>query len=465
MRRKSWLIAAGLIGLLFGQLALAGGSPIWAEYVQGPKFTITNKSGFPDNQVNVILVGIPNSAKKPHGDDDFHRINWNTKEFPVISTADNTVPIGATSYADYSTTLDKLSQDQDGNRYFYLPKAVDQSIPSSLFGIGSTRIYFSHQKPVYLRVISSNSLAQPNITNTSDPNFATFFDWFELAVDIDGTFHGNTTNVDFTGMPILFEVKNASETFGPTGMQRSRREIYQAFESYPVSFWGKLVTPTRIVAPGHGMDLGIFPVFVMSNYIYYCWDYWSKNTLRMYYLGTWWEGGVAMEDPNLPLVLTGLDGPHKDEIYLIYYPHPKDVFLCNGNLGGTSDTDKSLKNQVASALNRHVFHLAPYTAAYPAHPTEFPWGAYAPPSGAGGYLYYQANGLVDDPNIAILNQWNTYSQLLHQLSYNGKIYGFAYDDNNHQSDSLDVAAATEIRVTINNCLLPVITPVLNLLLD
>ena len=35
MRRKSWSLAACLIGLLFTQLALAGANPLWAQYVTG----------------------------------------------------------------------------------------------------------------------------------------------------------------------------------------------------------------------------------------------------------------------------------------------------------------------------------------------------------------------------------------------------------------------------------------------
>jgi hypothetical protein len=169
-----------------------------------------------------------------------------------------------------------------------------------------------------------------------------------------------------------------------------------------------------------------------------------------------------------PLVLLGTEGTHKDESYIIWYPNPEEVFLCS-NLPGTEAVLKDLRNQVFSAINRHVSHLPPYTEPYPSHPTEFPWQAYSPPSGAGGNMFYQANGLVDDPGVTTYNQWNTYSQVLHELAIQvdgkGKIYGFAYDDNAKQSDSLDVAAATEFRLTINNCLLPNMEPILYLLLD
>jgi hypothetical protein len=209
--RKASLVAAVLAGLLLGQLALAGGTPLWAQYVPGPKFTIVNKSGFPDKQIHVLLIGIPNSEKVAK---NFHHILWAhdgfLATFPIIDPGDNTVDIGGKKYADYSTTLDKLSKDGDGNYYFYVPKAVDSSVPSSQYGIGSTRVYLSYQKPVYVQVISATSLAQPNIANTSAPNFNTFFDWYELAVDVDGTSHSNTTKVDFLGMPIEHLVKNAT---------------------------------------------------------------------------------------------------------------------------------------------------------------------------------------------------------------------------------------------------------------
>ena len=58
---------------------------------------------------------------------------------------------------------------------------------------------------------------------------------------------------------------------------------------------------------------------------------------------------------------------------------------------------------------------------------------------------------------------NVYSKILHQLSFDGTIYGFAYDDNAKQASYLD-GVATDIILTIGNCRGSV-TPLLGLLLD
>ena len=58
---------------------------------------------------------------------------------------------------------------------------------------------------------------------------------------------------------------------------------------------------------------------------------------------------------------------------------------------------------------------------------------------------------------------NVYSKILHQLSYDGTIYGFAYDDNNDQASYIS-GVATDVILTINNSR-GSITPLLGLLLD
>jgi hypothetical protein len=87
----------------------------------------------------------------------------------------------------------------------------------------------------------------------------------------------------------------------------------------------------------------------------------------------------------------------------------------------------------------------------------YPW-PYKKALAPGAAEYYQQNGLTMENY-----KTNVYSKLLHELSYDGTIYGFAYDDNNRQASYID-GVATDIILTINNSR-GSITPLLGLLLD
>lgn len=475
MRRKSWLAAAGLIGLLFTQLALSEGSPLWAQYVPGPKLTIINNSGYPDNEVYLVFLARPYSETDPH---NTHRLCWQHDEFlatfPILDpNFDNTVTVpGANSnpYADYSTTLDKLQRDAvTGHRYFYLPQKVDETIPNNKAGFDSGRLWISFKKPVYFHVFIDPTYhwltyTQPTFANPTDANYTTIYDFFEpqLAVSPDGinTVHADTTNVESVAMPMLYELKNGATSLGKKGLAQPLRTLRGAFLADPV-FKG-LVIPTCIMAPGHGIELGKLSSTYYDTYVNYCWQHWTDNLLAFVYFGTWWSGTV--DSVTHKLALTGwYNGA--TETHYIDKPPSRDIFFCNGVFNGTgSDSgtlptffqrDAALKNQVASALNRTVMHLPPYHSLTL---TEYPWQAYAPPTGSGGYLFYAQNGLTADNY-----KTNVYSKILHQLSYDGKIYGFAYDDNANQSSYID-GVATDVILTIGNCR-GSITPLLGLLLD
>jgi hypothetical protein len=257
---------------------------------------------------------------------------------------------------------------------------------------------------------------------------------------------------------LLYELKNGAASLGKKGLNRPLRALRGAFLSDPV-FKG-LVTPVGIMAPGHGIELGKLSSTYFDNYVTHCWKHWSDNLLAFVYYGTWWSGTV--DSTTHQLALTGWYNGARETHY-IDKPPSKDIFLCNGVFNGKVHDpiaeyiirDAGLKNMVASALNRTVMHLPPYHSLTL---TEYPWQAYAPPTGSGGYLFYQQNGLATDNY-----KTNVYSKILHQLSFDGTIYGFAYDDSANQASYID-GGATDIILTIGNCR-GSITPLLGLFLD
>lgn len=480
MRLRNFsLVLTILGGLLLAQLTLAGANPLWAQYVTGPKLTIINNSGHPASQIHLVFLARPFSETLGY---NTHRIKWGDKTFPIINPADDTVTFGDYNYANYSTTLDKLSRDPaTGNYYFFLPKKENSAVPNNKAGFDSGRLWISFKTPCYFRVtnlpppdgVGHLTYAAPALWNASDPNVNTVFDFFEpmLAVSVDGTtctVKADTSNIESVAMPLLYQLYNNETLVGnkTKGLNRPLRELRQPFLADPV--FKSLVTPVGVLAPGHGIDINKFPPDYYNNYINYCWDYWKDNLLAFVYYNTWWSGTV---DPTShTLALTGWYGG-ATETHYIGKPTGKEVFYCNGVFNGTGDDsgsiptwwqrDAGLKNQVASALNRTVFHLAPYPSL--SQIGQYPWQAYAPPNGSQingqTYMFYQQNGL-SNANY----QTNVYSKILHALSYDGTIYGFPYDDNADQSSYIE-GVATEIKLTISNSLMPSTASLLNLLLD
>ncbi|MCX5891081.1 MAG: beta-1,3-glucanase family protein [Deltaproteobacteria bacterium] len=452
MRRINfWLTLAILGGLVLAAPALA---------TTTIKQTIINNSGYPDNQVYLVFYGKLNSEIGTPAVGTFHRLDWPTGNFPAMSASDNTtdfsthVPVpDPTTYANYSTTLDKLARDPiSGNRFFNLPTVTDATA-----GFFSGRLYISFLNPVYLHVTDGKTISQPTYSPTAqDVNtvLKTVYDFFEPALDTDLQVWADTTNVDAVGMPLLYELRNGTTRIGgPKGLAMPLLTVRGAFSRDPVL--KSLVTPTMIIAPGHGIENSVFSATYLDNYINYCWGYWDGSTpaktLSFYYDQNTdhslinWSGSVSSDK----LTLTGTVNS-ATETHVINHPPTKDVFLCNGTLGagtppspepaGWTGRDKDLKNNVGSALNRTVMHLAPY----PNGQTQFPWQAYL--AGYNNNVFYGQNGLT-----AAQFATNVYAKLLHQLCYDKvNIYGFAYDDNCNISTTIN-GYADNLILTICDC--------------
>ena len=444
---KLWLFLAILTGLLLGH-------PAWAA--TNVQFTIVNHSGYPDSQVYIAWLGLPGYDHV----NTYHIADWQNPNDPnyikMIATADNTVPVppGSTSYyADYSTTLDQLNVNAAGRPYFDMPPCPVNSVPTGVF---TSRLWISLGSPLYFQVYSSNSYSQPSPTSASDVNYNTVWDFFEPNTTYNpgppSTFSvfGDTTNVDYVTMPMVYELYNGTTQVGIAGLNHTRKQLYAALGAIPLL--RPLISSLRMLAPGHGQSTDssqpfYFPSDYFDSYRDYCWTYWTNNTFTFQYdtntdgsLITW-TGQVISGVLNLTGMVNG-----RTETHTINRPPSQDIFLCNGvftgvGSGGFLGRDSDLKNQIGSALNRTVFHLTPYPNGY----TAYPWQAYAPPTGSGGNVFYQQNGLT-----TAQYKTNLYSQTLHQQAIGGKIYGFAYDDNANQSASV-TGVATEIRLTINKC--------------
>ncbi|MBM4285183.1 MAG: hypothetical protein FJ128_08030 [Deltaproteobacteria bacterium] len=403
-----------LLGLLSASLTV---NLLWAhqglanEALSPPKITIINHSGYPDTNIYLIVTGRVGA--------NYHHLDWATGEFPECSADDNTVPVAGQSdlYADYFTTLSSIKQP-DGTYSFPIHQ------------MEGGRVWLSFDKPVYLHINSATAIREPSTDTTADPNYQTRFDKLEITYNALGV-TTNTTCVDFFCMPLVFELKDNGASLGIRGMNRYQQSVVQALAAD--SMLKSLVTPYRVLAPKTTNPS--YQSYVPSNYFQPYVDYiWTNcwqdpGSLQVAAGGYNWTGQISGD--VLTMTVDGLG-----EVHPINKPtNSLDIFACAGvfNIdtvtfteGEARKRDGAIKNEIVSALNRTVMHLA-----------TSEWD--------NRNRYYQKNGLSDAHY-----RTNIYSKILHDLAIDKRIYGFPYDEKG-EAAKLENQPATDIILTINNC--------------
>jgi hypothetical protein len=409
---KFWLLMAILTGLLTTTAA-------WADT---KKLIIKNNSGYPDNQIYLVVWGYP----FPHNKlDPPHYLKLDTGDYPTCKTGDNTysIPPYPEKYCEYWYTLAQIKQP-DGTYAFMFPQ------------LDSGRLYISLGKPVYLHINDGDliGMREPSTNDWNDPNYKTIFDKFEWTYDDKGL-HANTTCVDFFGLPLQFEMKDASQnSLGKRGFSCSRGAVYRALGANPLL--QGLKTDYRFYSPNNLNSQVSFPPDYFKDYIDFCWNYYRTRTITINGTvkdeGAFTATGQVNGSNVLVFTVTGTNEPHT-----IGYPSSYNVFNC-GTEGifkpvttgtqGNQDRDGYIKDEVASALNRTVMHLA-----------FSEWG------NKNNY-YKQSPDLPADKF-----RTNIYSQILHQISIANLMYGYPWDDKYNQESYLSSLVGAELTVTINNC--------------
>ena len=219
------------------------------------------------------------------------------------------------------------------------------------------------------------------------------------------------------------------------------------------------------MAPGHATDLGKLSSTYYDTYVKLLLAALDDNLLAFVYFGTWWSGTV--DSVTHKLALTGWYNG-KTETHYIDKPPSKDIFYCNGVFNGVNldpppdppivgYVDRRCRPQEYGGFGLEPHRYAPAALSFP-YPNRIPLAGIRSAHRVGGVSVHQQNGLTADNY-----KTNVYSRILHQLSYDGKIYGFAYDDNANQASYID-GVATDVILTISACR-GSITPLVSLLLD
>lgn len=354
------------------------------------KFSFTNNTHqkFHSDQIHFVITGKNASNQTCH-------LKKNGDLIPC-DVSDNNKPGHLTkdgqSYANYLHTIKEVPEIK---------------VPH----VSSGRVYISLGSPIYLKIADDNTIVQPDTGNLSDPNRHVYFDWLEFTFD-DAGFHGNTTQVDQFGFPMVMKLiaPNGSKQVGIT---QSRSALFDKFaNTVPAEFQSLVQKPYRIISPFHG-DFGKDGSHAkyFADYIHDVWQHYKTNKLELKMpQGTF----IGKVEDNV-FTFTKTDSPHTK--YTIHHPTSPAVFSCDGVFKEGDEIQKAIKAQVAAMFNRHIVK----NPAHKCNPSEF---------------YKKAPA-------------NFYAQFWHHHSIDNKAYGFAFDDVCEQSTLIEHIKPQELEVTIN----------------
>ncbi|MFC3996359.1 glycoside hydrolase family 64 protein [Nocardiopsis sediminis] len=327
--------------------------------------TIVNNSGsFNNGDVRVYIVGTDlGTGQQVH-------VNADGAMVPV-QASDNTDD----GYTDYALPL-----SDSGDTSLTLPSPM------------SGRIYFALGDKLRFKVVEagdgSPALAYPAGWVESDPNFGVLHDTVEFTHQDDGMYC-NTTTVDQFSVPIAIRLTGEQDQSTGALVEGGRDAIFEAVAALPD--YSPLVVGdgTRIIAPGHGLDQGLFSDSYFAGYIDEVWARYASTDLSV----TTNEGTfIGRVDGSDQLVFDGGFSP-------IAKPTTRDVLFCDGALAAPND---GALGPVAAILGAALNRATLLDSAD--QPTDDPAGFYT-------------------GDIA-----NHYARVMHEFAEDGRAYGFAFDD-------------------------------------
>ncbi|MEV1286988.1 glycoside hydrolase family 64 protein [Micromonospora sp. NPDC049679] len=375
--------------LLGGALAVTAGAPLVASAFLSradaatalPMTVVNNTRRFANSQIWMYVVGVD-----PTGRQGYVK---NGGVFSPCQLSDN----GPDGFADLSVPL-----SGNGDTSLSLPNM-------------SGRVYFSIGQKLKFKVVSDGAgrpaLQYPAGWVASDPNYAVLHDCVEFTFNGAGMFC-NTTAVDMFSIPLAIRLAgNSTQTTGAL-VSGGRDRIFDAIAAQPD--FARLVVGDRlrVIAPGHGIDSGLFSPTYYDGYVNEVWARYAGTDLRV----TTNAGAFTGRVTGGQLVFDRGVAP-------VRRPSTRDVFFCDGALAAPND---GITGPVAAilgaAFNRSTLR------DQPTQPTTDPAGFYRHPVS------------------------NHYAKALHDNTVDGKAYGFAFDDVVDFASYVQDLAPTAFTVTL-----------------
>ncbi|WP_320773615.1 beta-1,3-glucanase family protein [Streptomyces sp. CRN 30] len=343
--------------------------------------TIVNNSGSFDNaSVHVYVVGNQDGRQvrlTPEG------------TLAPISASDN----GADGFTDYAISLASGAETRLTLPYM------------------SGRIYVAlGQKLKFKAVTDGNgnaALQYPAGWVKSDPNYAVLHDCAEFTYNSAGMFC-NTTMVDMFSVPLAIRLTGAKEQTTGTVRAGGRAAAFAAVRRAE-GFADLVVDDTRIIAPGHGLDAGLFAKDYFAPYIDEVWSTYTGRDLTVTTNAGTFTGRVRGERFTF-------DGP---AAVSFAKPSTRDVLFCDGNLAAPNDgTTGPVAAVLGAGFNRSTL------ISHPSQPT------------------------TDASSFYRTDLTNHYSKAVHTATEDGRAYGFAFDDVADFASYIQDTAPTGVRLTL-----------------
>ncbi|CAM5310278.1 GH64 domain-containing protein OS=Streptomyces griseomycini OX=66895 GN=FHS37_005433 PE=4 SV=1 [Streptomyces griseomycini] len=170
-----------------------------------------------------------------------------------------------------------------------------------------------------------------------------------------------------------------------------------------------VVDDTRIIAPGHGLDAGLFAGDYLAPYIDEVWSTYTGRDLKITTNAGTFTGRVRGDRFTF-------DGPAQVSFGK---PSTRDVLFCDGALAAPNDgTTGPVAAVLGAGFNRSTL------LSHPAQPT------------ADASVFYRTE------------LTNHYSKAVHAVTEDGKAYGFAFDDVADFASYIQDTAPTGLRLTL-----------------
>ncbi|MFD4562944.1 glycoside hydrolase family 64 protein [Streptomyces sp. NPDC058467] len=374
-------IAAPAIAVV-APYALAGTADDAAKAAAGSlPLTIVNDNGSFDNaSVHVYIVGNQDGKQV--------RVTQDGTLAP-ISLSDN----GADGFTDYALTL-----AGSGETRLSLPYM-------------SGRIYVSLGEKLKFKAVADGNgdaaLQYPAGWVTSDPNYAVLHDCAEFTHNSAGMFC-NTTMVDMFSVPMSIRLTGDKEQTTGTLRDGGRAAAFAAVKEI-AEFAPLVVDDVRVIAPGHGLDAGLFAKDYFAPYIDEVWSTYTGKDLTVTTNAGTFTGRVRADKFTF-------DGPAPVSFSK---PSTRDVLFCDGNLAAPNDgTTGPVAAVLGAGFNRSTL------LSNPAQPT----------TGASDFYRTELT--------------NHYAKAIHAATEDGKAYGFAFDDVADFASYIQDTAPTAIRLTL-----------------
>lgn len=275
----------------------------------------------------------------------------------------------------------------------------------------SGRIYTALGGKLKLKAVQDGdgrpALAYPAGWVAGDPNYEVVHDCAEFTFHAGGMYC-NTTMVDMFSVPLALTLTGARQQTTGTLKDGARAAVFAALRQAE-GFARLVIDDKRVIAPGHGLDSGLFDRDRLAPAIDEAWAAYGNQDLTV----TTGAGTFTGRTRGTTLTFTG------PRTVSFGKPSTRDVLFCDGTLAAPNDGVLGpVAAVLGAALNRSTL------AGHASQPTTDPAAFYQRPL------------------------TNHYAKAMHAATRDGKAYGFAFDDVGGFASYIEDPAPTEITLTL-----------------